>query len=588
MTANTAERLIEDTQLSKLDLLLKEFNSDQLLWLSGYIAALGKHAVSGAGNSSAPKAEASKVLVAYGTETGNSQALASKLAFALEQKHIAFELKNLSQMRARHLSRYHFILIICSTHGDGDPPEPMSNFYTSVMAADAPRMSGVHYAVLALGDSSYPKFCATGQALDDRLSALGAGRLLFRQDCDTDFSDLAGQWITDVSGILAAKLPKAEASTQARTDGKRPADSQAAEHNRNHPLKAEVIENIRLSHADRSDAIHHIELGIDVSLPELATGDALGILVENAPRRARELIELAGCAEDAVVRVNHRNIPLLQALIEECDITVPSKRLIVEWAKHSKSPFLRDLLVQDPQVLREFLKTHQVCDIAAGFPTVIDAQSLVDGLKPLQPRLYDLANSPQQNPEELHILVKRYQYAFNDRLCSGVGSEYLADLNAGDAVRVFPYRNAKFHFPQAEDTPVIFIAEGTGIGPFRAYLQDIAERAHGPAWLIFAERSFEEDFLYQAEWQQAVADGHLALVDGIFHDRCDDACTIEALLHARQATLFEYLGQGAHVYLCGDRALLQGVEASLEALVSESAHPWPALQEAARIHRNLY
>lgn len=535
-------------------------------------------------SSTETRAENGKILVAYGTETGNSQNIASRLSFVLDQKGLPFELKNLSQLRPRHFSKYKYVLIVCSTHGDGDPPEPMAGFYTSIMEADAPSLAGVQYAVLALGDSSYPKFCATGQALDDRFAALGANRILFRQDCDTDYEEIATQWINDVSGLVAAKIPK----TQNKNSIHVITETQGVEFNRNNPLRVEVLENIRLSHLSRLDGIHHLELDIDDQLNDLVPGDAIGVLVENPSSQARLLIELAGCREDAIVRVNHRNIPLIEALIEECDITVPTKRLVIAWSKHAKSQFLNDLMVKEADALKEFLRSHQVIDIVSRFPASIDAQSLIDALKPLQPRLYDLANSITYVPGELHILVKCYQYEFQGKTCSGVGSEYLSGLTNGDVVRIFPYKNSKFHFPSAPDIPVIFIAEGTGIGPFRAYLQDSAEKCPALSWLIFTERNFEEDFLYQSEWQAAIQASRISRIDTIFQDQSEGAHSVSSALIENQKMLFDWLAQGAHIYLCGDKNLLTQAEETLQRLLIDDEISWSTLQKTSRVHRNLY
>lgn len=580
MTAPTAETLIEDIQLNSIDALLKDFNRDQLIWLSGYVAAFAKGLPSGSENSN----EDSKVLIAYGTETGNSQGIASDLAFAFDQHKITFDLKNLSQLRARHLVKYKFIFVICSTHGDGDPPETVNLFYTSIMGADAPRLTEARYAVLALGDSSYPRFCATGQELDDRLSALGAGRLIFRQDCDVDYAETAKKWISNLVNLLASKLPKSGNTHIAKVA----TSTKKTELNKNNPVRAEVIENICLSEADRLDVIHHIELSCDEQLSSLQPGDAVGVLVENPVQLARQVIERIGCNDDSVVLVNHRNIPLLQALIEECDITVPSRKLLIEWMKFSDNDFIRQVL-DDDHALRSFLKTHQITDIAERFPAVIDAQSFVDGLRPLQPRLYDLANSLRQTPDELHLLVKRYQYSFNDRLCTGVASDYLLHLKPGDTVRLFPYRNSRFHLPMEDDAPIIYIAESTGIATFRAFTQELSlSEKKRPCWLIFTENTFEEDFLYQSEWQTTFADGRLEKIDTIFRNQSEGPRSIQDLLHIKQEEFIGYLGKGAHIYLGGDKALLTEVEKSLEMLVSESLLSWPALHESSRIHRNLY
>lgn len=579
MTASTAESLIEDQLRDRVDAFLKELNRDQLLWLSGYLAAHVKQSP----NDNVPSAqEAHKVLIAYGTETGNSQAVANDLASAFDQHQIPFELKNLSLLRARHLAAYKFIFLVCSTHGDGDPPEPVNLFYTSLLSGEAPKLPETRYAVLALGDSSYPRFCATGQEIDDRLAALGATRILFRHDCDVDYVETSRQWIASLISLLAAKL-------QSSTKSARPSVtsiSSSSEISRNAPLETAVIENICLSASTRQDAIHHIELSGDERLMKLQPGDAVGVMAENPVELARLLIALTGCKDTDAVQVRHRRITLLDAFLRECDITVPSSKLLNMWSRHVDNSHLQQLLAGEGPLLKTFLKTHQVVEIAEKFPAVIEAQILVDNLKPLQPRLYDLANSQHYTSGEMHLVVRRYHYTFNALTRIGIASDYLNTLKPGASVKLFPYINNRFRLSSKGDDPVIYISEGTGIGPFRAFMQELAfQNKHKRCWLLLSENSFEEDFLYQTEWQSAIAENRLDRIDTVFIGREERAAAINELLKLRQAELLDYLRSGAHLYLCGDRTVLTEVEAYLQ---QDTEMDWAALQKNGRIHRNLY
>lgn len=581
MTASPAESLLSDAQLQAIEAFLKDLEKDQLLWLSGYIAALGR----GQSQLTEATSVASKVLISFATETGNSEGIANDLAALFDQNKIPFELKNLSQMRARHLTKYDYIIMISSTHGDGDPPEPITAFYSALMNADAPRLANAHYAVLALGDSTYPDFCGAGKALDDRLSALGATRLIFRQDCDLDYQDVAKKWSEELVRVLATKIAPSTSKTKASQPA---AASKKTELNKNNPAQASVIDNVCLSHPSRPDPVHHIELTCDQRLTALQPGDAVGILVKNHEAQARRLIALTGADADAIVQINHRSIPLLQALIEECDITIPSKRMLTGWAQVSKDKLLHQLLEDEGTALKDFLKTHQVIDIAEQFQEKIASQDLAAALRPLQPRLYDVANSLHHTEDELHILVKLHQYQFNDKLCSGTASDYLINLKPDDTIRLFPYRNARFQLPKDSTAPIIYIAEGTGISPFRAFLQELSMADKpAPCWLIFTEREFEEDFLYQTEWQAAIKSKHLTMMDAVFSNQSDGP-SIKELLILKQRQFLDLLEQGAHVYLCGDKALLTDIEKNLEALTLGSKWKWADLHASSRIHRNLY
>lgn len=577
MTASTAESLIKDQLREKADAFLKALSRDQLLWLSGYVMAHIKQF----DTDPVPVQQSHKVLIAYGTETGNSQAIANDLGAAFDQHRIPFELKNLSTLRARHLSAYQFVFVVCSTHGDGDPPEPVNLFYTSLMGKDAPKLHEMRYALLALGDSSYPRFCATGQEIDDRLSSLGATRILFRQDCDVDYADAARQWIESLVGLLASKL-------QAATEAAKPVFKTVAvtEVSRESPLKTEVIENIRLSASSRQDAIHHIELSADERLMHLQPGDAVGVLAENPDSLAHTLIELTGCRETDVVQVRRRTMPLLQALKGECDISVPGNKLLSTWARQSKDKALQQLLTSNERALKAFLRSHQVIDIARRFRTTVEAQALVDSLKPLQPRLYDLANSQRHTSGEMHLLVRRYQYTLNEKTYTGIASDYLVNIEPGTPVRLFPYINNRFRLQSDADLPVIYISEGTGIGPFRAYMQELAHRGRqNKCWLIMSEHSFEDDFLYQTEWQSATAENRLDRIDTVFTPLSKRALAIKKLLEQRKDELQDYLDSGAHLYLCGDRNVLSEVEGYLQQIMELDP---AAMQKSDRVHRNLY
>jgi sulfite reductase (NADPH) flavoprotein alpha-component len=577
MPVSTVENLIEDQLREKADALLKALNRDQLLWLNGYVMAHIKQSDS----DPAPKQQSHKLLIAYGTETGNSQAIANDLGSAFDLHKIPFELKNLSALRARHFSAYQFIFVICSTHGDGDPPEPVNLFYTSLMGKDAPKLHETRYAVLALGDSSYPRFCATGQEIDDRLSSLGASRILFRQDCDVDYADAARQWIESLVGLLASKM-------QAVADAANPTVTTAAvtEASRESPLRTEVIENIRLSASSRQDAIHHIELSADERLMHLQPGDAVGVLAENPDSLAHALIELTGCRETDVVQVRRRRMPLFQALKSECDISVPGNKLLSTWGHKSKDKELEQLLTGNEHALKAFLRLHQVIDIARRFRTTIEAQALVDSLKPLQPRLYDLANSQRHTLGELHLLVRLYQYNLNQQTYTGIASDHLLNMEPGAPVRLFPYINNRFRLQSDGDHPVIYISEGTGIGPFRAYMQELTHRGRqSKCWLILSEHSFEDDFLYQTEWQSATAEKRLDRIDTVFTPRNKRALAIKKLLEQRKAELLDYLDSGAHLYLCGDRGVLSEVEGYLQQVMELDP---VVMQKNDRVHRNLY
>lgn len=596
MTASTSPHPLPAALWQELQPLLHRLDAGQALWVSGYLAARGASA------SSAPVAATAEhsrqtsgvtVLIGYGTETGNCEALAHRLAERATERGIAVEVADLAGLRLRQLARREYLAVICATHGDGDPPEPIHDFYTALMADGAPALPQLHYAVLSLGDSSYEQFCVTGQQLDERLAELGAQRLVERRDCDVDYDEPARQWMEQ----LLAVLPSAEAAEPAAAPGDLAGTMSAApaaprvEYSRQQPLAVEVLENICLSAPDRPAAMHHLELALDVTDFDLHPGDAVGVLASNPPHLVAAVLDATRLPGEQAVTVGGEAMPLVQALREHCDLTIPSKRFLEAWAVVADSSELARQVDAEAREQREFLRSHQVLDLLTRWPGRPEGQSFIDSLRPLQPRLYDIANSLQRLEDELHLTVKHYRYPFGDREEIGIASDYLLQLQAGDRVQIYPHRNTRFRLPEDPAAPLILIAEGTGAAPYRAFLQEIAAAGLGHrCWLVFAEQQFEQDFLYQLDWQEARRQGALVQVDTVWLAEHPDRSLSHPLL-AQGARFMQWLEEGAHLYLCGDKALLTACEENLQREVdrrSENASAWKQLVKDKRVHRNLY
>lgn len=583
MTAPMAPGLFTEPQWQAVQQLLRDLDPRQALWLSGFLAGQGKEATPSpaAANTPAP----AKILIAFGSETGNSETLARQLASRASEAGLAAEVANLATLRLRQLQKHNRLLLICSTHGDGDPPEPITAFHESLMHSDAPAFPHLEYAVLALGDSSYEHFCATGREIDERLAALGAKRLLPRRECDVDFALPAREWMQEA----LARLPVANpAKTAAVPVASRHENAQR--YSKQSPLTVEVLGNIRLSAATRRDPIHHLELALDAENFPIEPGDAVGILTDNPPALVAALLKATGLSGEQPVKQGEQAMPLVQALRQECNLTIPGKRFLEIWAERSGSAELRDI-VADSGRQRDFLRQWQIIDIVTHWPAHPEAQTLVDGLRPLQPRLYDVANSLRNVADELHLTVRRYHYPFRNREETGIASDYLLNLQPGDQIRLYPHRNARFHLPQDHHAPLILIAEGTGIAPYRAFLQDIlaSGRSHA-CWLFFAEQHYREDFLYQTDWQEARRQNALERITPVFSHDTPGLSLADALgqsLASEAGGINDWLGRGAHLYFCGDKALMEQCEQRLH------EHPalataWETLVRDKRLHRNLY
>lgn len=581
MTAAPPASLFPAQQWQQIEQLLRSIDERQALWLSGYLAAASQQAP---GQAPAPQPRGKTVLIAHGGETDNSRSVALALGEQAAKAGIPAQVEDLAQLRVRQLAKHEHLLMICSTHGDGDPPEPVIPFFEALMADSAPALGHLQFSVLALGDSTYEHFCLTGHQLDQRLEALGATRIHPRQDCDVDYHEPSRLW----GDAVLALLPKGEVAAPAQ-DALRQ-ETAGRQFTKQNPLQTEVLENQCLSNSAREVPIHHIELALEAEDFSLSPGDAVGVLADNPPALIAAVLDATRLSGDAAVTVEGEPLPLVQALRQSLDLTIPSVRFLEFWAELSQADALRAVCASPPKEQRAFLKQVQVLELMADYPAAPEPQALVEALRPLQPRLYDVANSLNTVGDELHLNVKLWRYAFRDSLRTGIGSRYLLALEPGDTVRVYPHRNTRFHLPEEPATPVILIAEGTGIAPYRAFIQELAlAPVPRPCWLVFAEHRFEEDFLYQLELQQAHQQGHLQHVDTVFYDDQPDA-TLATPLLAHAQRLLDWVERGAHVYFCGDKDRLTQCEDVVgEHIDRQLGSPrWQQYSKDKRIHRNLY
>jgi len=566
---------LDEPQWQRVQALLRDLDERQTLWLSGYLA----------GRPQSRQAEQTtdtghRILIAHGGETGNSRSVAEKLAAQAQANGINATLQDLANLRVRQLGKQDYLLLICSTHGDGAPPEPVIPFYEALMDTSAPRLEKLHFAVLALGDSTYEHFCATGLQIDQRLEALGATRLHPRQDCDVDFEVPASQWRKDVLARLpddATSAPTVSPSVESTSD---------TAYSKQRPVAVEVLENINLSAPSRSAPVHHLELALEVDDFPVAPGDAVGILADNPPELVSAILDACGLSGEAPVSLDNQPLPLVQALRQHRDLTIPSSRFLAYWAELSGDDSLRQQAAATKTEQRQFLKEVQVIDLLQQAPARPEPQDLVEALRALQPRLYDVANSLQAIDGELHLTVKDLHYPFAQRREHGIASRYLLALEPGDTLRLYPHRNARFHLPDSAESPLLLIGDSTGIAPYRAFLQALgARRAGTPVWLVFAEQHFEQDFLYQSELQKAHAEGLLEKIDAIFYRDQAGQSLVTPLL-AQLDTLRDWIERDAHLYFCGDKDRLSACEYVLSGQLGDEL--WASLGKAGRLHRNLY
>ncbi|MEB2272272.1 assimilatory sulfite reductase (NADPH) flavoprotein subunit [Bacillus safensis] len=593
-------------QAELLNQLLPTLTDQQKIWLTGYLSA--QAALAGSENTAlapspaaaAPAQPVSKdVTVLYGSQTGNSEGLAKKTAQHLEEKGFQVTLSSMSDFKPNSLKKINNLLIIVSTHGEGDPPDNALSFHEYVHGRRAPKLDHLSFSVLSLGDSSYEFFCQTGKEFDERLKELGGTRLFDRVDCDLDYDEPFSEWLQGVASSLsegeAAATPQESAGTNTQTA--------ASEYSRTNPFYAEVLENINLNGRGSNKETRHLELSLEGSGLVYEPGDSLGIYPTNDPALVDELIKACGWdAEEAVtIHKNGDTLPLKEALTSHFEITVLTKPLLQKIASFTKSEALQALLEEgNEEKLKAYIAGRDLVDAARDFgPFEGTAADFAAILRKIPARLYSIASSLKANEEEVHLTIGAVRYDAHGRERQGVCSILCAErLEPGDTLPVYIQHNQNFKLPENPDAPIIMVGPGTGIAPFRSFMQEREEvGADGKSWLFFGDQHFVTDFLYQTEWQKWLKDGVLTKMDVAFSRDSDEKVYVQHQMKKQSKELFEWLEQGAYVYVCGDeKHMAHDVHNTLLSIIQEEgamskekAESYLAnLQQQKRYQRDVY
>jgi sulfite reductase (NADPH) flavoprotein alpha-component len=566
-----AEDAFSVEQWTHVEALTGTLSPQQARWISGYFAGLdaGLMRAGGAPAAFAAAAPQGRTLtILYGTETGNSRDLGKALAVAAEGRGLSPRAFDMADYKVRQLKDEQDILFIVSTYGEGDPPQPSVSFFEFLEGKRAPRLEGVRFSVLALGDSTYEKYCEAGKRVDARMAELGAERIADRVDCDIDYDDPAAEWIAKVVEALAADVAPAASAVPAA------AKAAAAAHDKKNPFSAPVIENITIVGRNSSKETRHVELDLAGSGLVYEPGDALGIAASNDAATVEQLLEVTGLSGETPVTLKGETVPLADALTSRFEIAIASPRFIDQWAKLSGAAELEEL--RDEQRAADrlvYLRGHHVVDIVRQYPVAgVDADSLLAGLRPLQPRLYSIASSAAAVGEEAHLTVAPVRYDLHGTKRCGVASRQLADrVQPGETLPVYIQHNPHFALPK-DDAPIIMIGAGTGVAPYRGFLQEReVAGSGGKSWLFFGERNFRSDFLYQAEWQQWLKDETLSRMDVAFsRDPGQPKVYVQHRMLEQAADLYAWIEEGAHIYVCGDeKTMARDVHDTLIRIVSE-------------------
>jgi sulfite reductase (NADPH) flavoprotein alpha-component len=520
----------------------------QRAWLAGFLAGLDASQAAGTVlQPAAPARPAEPLTIVYASESGNCEKLAGDLAKAARKNGLKPTLIDMADLDLAALTTAKRLVFIAATWGEGDPPARAVRAYGELMGEGAPRLDGVEFGVLALGDTAYAEFCAIGKKIDERLAALGAKRVVERVDCDLDFATPATAWIGDALKVLTP--PDANRGRVIEVDFGKPAAAPNTE-----IIEAEITEHVNLNSSRSDKETVHLALSFEREAPAYEPGDSLDLYTENDPAYVDELLKLAGLTGDDKLRAE---------LIASRDVTTLSLKTLETYAAQTGHQYVKTLIA-DGQA-KEWIVGRQLIDLIANFPIALTADHLRAVTRPLAPRAYSIASSRREVGEEAHLLISAVRYETHGRARKGVASNYVAErLKRGGRVRVKLKPNKHFALPAA-DKDIIMVGPGTGVAPFRAFVQERrATRATGKSWLFFGDRQFTHDFLYQLDWQEALKDGALTRMDVAFSRDTPEKVYVQNKLWDQRRDLIEWLDGGAYFYVCGDaKAMAKDVRATL-------------------------
>ncbi len=532
-------------QSQQFQTLMGSLNPVQQAWLSGYLAASSNAApsVQTAAAADAP------LTILYGSQTGNAKGVAQALATSAQERGLAVKLLDMADYKPNQLKNESCLAIVVSTYGEGEPPESAVKLHQFLHAKKAPQLDGLQVAVLGLGDSSYEFYCQTATDFEERLQALGASVALQKVALDVDYEDYSDAWVNDALTALEPFLQSPPASAQVLAFPGAAAGAAPSPYSKKNPLVAEVSAVQKITGRDSIKDVRHIEIDLDGSGLSYRVGDSLGVYCENHPAEVDAL--LSALKLDPNASVGDKS--LRDALIQDFELSRAHPGFVERYAALVQDPAL-SALVSDKTALRQAMQERQVYDWVHQYPAAqISANDFVDCLRKLQPRLYSIASSQAEVENEVHLTVGVVEYEAFDRDHLGACSGFLGrQLQAGDTVRVYVEPNEHFRLPDSS-APVIMVGPGTGIAPFRAFMQEReAQAATGKNWLFFGNPHFTQDFLYQVEWQSYLKSGQLNKIDLAFSRDQAHKVYVQDRIREQGHELVQWLEQGAYLYLCGD------------------------------------
>lgn len=572
MTAATLSPLPEDKQ-TLVGRLVEGLDVAALQWLSGYIAGIASQRLTGTRSAVTETANAavetqSRITVIYGSQTGNAKRLAEDFGRRASSMGLAIRVVRADAYSFRELKQERLLYVVISTQGDAEPPDDARAWMDHLRSARAPRLENLRYAVLGLGDSSYPQFCAMGRQVDERLAALGAQRLFNAGEADVDVETVAQPWLEQA--LQQARTQLKTASSLATVTPLRSARGNPVWH-RDQPFTAPILLNQRITGRGSDRDVRHIELSLEGSGLRYAPGDALGVWPTQSPLLVDAVLNTLKLDADTPVKANGEEHSLRTWLTERRELTQLTRPFFSAHAELSSDAALRKLLASESRdALNELFSRWQVIDLLQRHAAPWTAETLVCALRPLAPRLYSIASSQAAVGDEVHLTLSHIDYRFEGQARWGCASRYLSERDEDASAPVFIEANERFRLP-SDERDILMIGAGTGVAPYRAFVQERAERgATGRNWLVFGNPHFQSDFLYQVEWQQALKQGYLHRVDLAFSRDQANKVYVQHRLLEQGRHVYEWLDGGAHLYVCGDALrMAKDVHKALIAIVAE-------------------
>lgn len=544
---------MDSARLSALERLAEGLSPAELYWVAAWSAARAEQLQRGLPGIQAPPAKAlnDALTILYGSQTGQAKRIATQLGERAEAAGLSVRLVRADAYPQRDLAKEKHLVVVISTQGDAEPPDDARGLVEFVLGKRAPKLPGLRYAVLGLGDSSYPQFCAIGRQLDERLAELGASRFAPLGEADVDIEAVAAPWaehaLEQAKKVLGAQPPVARVATLQPVP-------RGAVHSRERPFAAPVLDNQAIVARDAARDVRHVELSLEGSGLSYQPGDAVGVWPQNPPALVQQWLSLLQLDGDQLANHDGRSLALRQWLTNERELTRLSRPLVAALADVSGDQGLAQLLRPDQsRALAMLLTEHQPIDLWRRHPAAWSAEELVAALRPLTPRLYSIASSQKVVGDEVHLTVATVDYVAHGERHWGAASSFIAAASDERRLPIYIEANERFRLPQDDARDVIMIGPGTGVAPFRAFVQERRETgARGRNWLFFGNRHFTSEFLYQLEWQAALRDGSLHRLDLAFSRDGASKLYVQQRLREQGRELYAWLQDGAHLYVCGD------------------------------------